>query len=103
MQRRVFLAGLASGMAWPLRAAAQTQAVPVIGLLNTASPGPFAPLVAAFREGLKDGGYIEGQSVAIEYRWAEGQYDRLPALATVRIRRKLAVFCATRVPESPPT
>ena len=95
MQRRVFLAGLASGMAWPLRAAAQTQAVPVIGFLNTASPGPFAPLVAAFREGLKDGGYIEGQNVAIEYRWAEGQYDRLPALAADLVRRQVAVIAAT--------
>src|SRR6266403_4179581 len=94
MQRRVFLAGLASGMAWPLRAAAQTQAVPVIGFLNTASPGPFAPLVAAFREGLKDGGYIEGQNVAIEYRWAEGQYDRLPALAADLVRRRVAVIVA---------
>src|SRR5258708_4884053 len=95
MQRRVFLAGLASGMAWPLRAAAQTQAVPVIGFLNTASPGPFAPLVAAFREGLKNGGYIEGQNVAIEYRWAEGQYDRLPALAADLVRRQVAVIAAS--------
>src|SRR6266853_6316472 len=95
MQRRVFLAGLASGMAWPLRAAAQTQAVPVIGFLNPASPGPFAPLVAAFREGLKDGGYIEGQNVAMEYRWANGQYERLPALAADLVRRQVAVIAAT--------
>jgi ABC-type uncharacterized transport system substrate-binding protein len=95
MQRRVFLAGLASAMAWQLRVAAQAQAVPVIGFLNTASPGPFAPLVAAFREGLKDGGYIEGQNVAIEYRWAEGQYDRLPALAADLVRRQVAVIAAT--------
>src|SRR5260370_16674982 len=95
MQRGVFLAGLASGMAWPLRAAAQPQAVPVIGFLNTASPGPLPPLVAAFREGLKDGGYIEGQNVAIEYRWAEGQYDRLPALAAALVRRQVAVIAAT--------
>src|SRR5258708_29202093 len=95
MQRRVFLAGLASGMAWPLRAAAQTQAVPVIGFLNTASPGPFAPLVAAFHQGLKDGGFIEGQNVAIEYRWAEGEYGRLPTLAADLVRRQVAVIAAT--------
>jgi putative ABC transport system substrate-binding protein len=95
MQRRVFLAALASGMAWPLTPAAQTRTVPVIGFLNTASPGAFAPLVAAFREGLKDGGYIEGENVAIEYRWAEGQYDRLPALAADLVRRQVAVIAAT--------
>jgi len=69
--RRVFLALLVGAVAWPLGAAGQTRPLPVIGFLNSASPGPFARLVAAFHEGLKQGGYIEGQNVAIEYRWAE--------------------------------
>src|SRR5215472_9055105 len=93
--RRAFLALMVGAVAWPLGAAAQSRALPVIGFLNTASPGPFARLVSAFHEGLKDGGYIEGQNVAIEYRWAEGEYDRLPALANDLVRRRVAVIVAT--------
>ena len=69
--------------------------MPVIGLLNSASPGPFALLLAAFHQGLKDGGYVEGRNVTIEYRWAEGQYDRLPALAADLVRRRVTVIAAT--------
>jgi putative tryptophan/tyrosine transport system substrate-binding protein len=95
MRRREFTAGLGASVAAPLVARAQQPLVPVIGFLNSGSPGPFALLLARFHQGLKDGGYVEGQNVAIEYHWAEGRYDQLPALAADLVRRQVAVIAAT--------
>jgi ABC-type uncharacterized transport system substrate-binding protein len=74
--------------------------MPVIGYISSGSPGPAAPYVAAFRQGLSDTGYVEGQNLAIEYRWAEGNYDRLPALAADLVGRKVDVIATVSIPSA---
>src|SRR5438045_690493 len=95
MRRREFIGLVGGTAAWPFTSRAQLSVMPVIGFLVTGSHGSLRDLVAEFMCGLSEIGYVEGQNVTIEYRWAEGQYDRLPALAAGLIQRQVAVIVTT--------
>jgi putative ABC transport system substrate-binding protein len=98
MNRRQFITLFGGAAAWPMTAQAQQPGMPVIGFLDTRSPEVFADRLRAFRQGVKDTGYVEGENVAIEYRWAENQMDRLPDLAAELVRRRVAVIVASGGP-----
>src|SRR5215510_12176854 len=94
MRRREFISFVAGAAVWPLAARAQQATLPIIGFINGASLKGYAPNVNGFLQGLKETGYIEGQNFTIEYRWAEGQYDRLPEMAADLVRRRVTVIVA---------
>src|SRR5262245_49857511 len=95
VKRRDFITLISGAVVWPLAARAQQPAMPVIGYLSSRSSGEEVSLIPVFHSGLKETGYIEGRNVAVEYRWADEQYDRLPALASELVRRQVAVIVST--------
>jgi putative ABC transport system substrate-binding protein len=99
MKRRTFITLMGAAAAWPLVARAQSKGIPAVGFLNAGSAAAFSELAAAFRKGLSDGGYVENQNVAIEYRWAEGRYDRIPAFVADLLDRRVAVIASTGGPD----
>src|SRR5262249_30271205 len=101
MKRREVIAGLGSAAAWPMVARAQQPAMPAIGFLGAQSVDfEYKNIIVPFLQGLKETGYVEGQNVAVEYRWADNQYDRLPALAADLVRRRVAVIVSGDTPAS---
>jgi putative ABC transport system substrate-binding protein len=101
VKRRAFITLLGSAAAWPLAAQAQKPAVPVIGFMGLETPDLYADRLGAFHQGLKETGFVEGQNVAVEYRWAQGHYDRYPEMAAEFVRRQVAVIAATGGEPSP--
>src|SRR5262249_39747767 len=102
MRRRELIAGLVGAAAWPLAGRAQQPPLPVVGFLNSASADGYASMTAAFAQGLREAGYVDGTNVIIEHRWAEDQYDRLPLLAADLVSRRVTLIFANAGPPGAP-